>query len=104
MENKNLFLKTDEVTLLEVIAQLEKDLQMSGNGYQFSKATPEKLIEELSALLEQIDIQNKLSGLIYRIDINMDKLDTDNFYLDLSQTIWNRCFQKVWFRKNWKNE
>lgn len=101
MDDKPVFLNSDKVTLLEVIEQVEKDLQMSGNAYQFHETTPLSLIQELSSVLEKVEQQNKLSGLIYRIDINMDQLKTENFYQDLSQTIWNRCFQKVWFRKNW---
>ena len=95
------FLKGDEPTLAEVIAQLERDLEMSGNTYRFKKSQAEDLITELADELKLIESKGQLSSLVYRVDINMNKVDLEQFHLSLSVLIWNRCLQKVWFRKNY---
>lgn len=95
-------LQGDEPTLLEVITQLERDMAMSGNAYQFKNTQASLLITELAEELDRIDRRGQLNGLVYRVDINMNKVDHKQFHHSLSILIWNRCLQKVWFRKNYE--
>jgi len=94
-------LKGDEPTLADVIKQLERDLEMSGNAFQFKKKEVHALIEELEKELTEIEKRGLLNSLVYRVDINMEKVDMKQFHYSLSVLIWNRCLQKVWFRKNY---
>lgn len=92
-----------EVDLEELIAQLEKDLEMSGNAYQFSSKDANELVKELSEELASIDTKRGLDSLFYRIDINPSRFSfAMNDYLQLSLKIWDRTFKKVWTRKNYK--
>ena len=91
-----------EVDLIDVVNQLEKDIQSSGESYSFKSVQPDELIDELASFLGKIDRGSRLSNLLYRIDVNITKMQVnDSYYLALSKMIWNRVFQKVWFRKNY---
>lgn len=90
-----------EIDLIDVINQLEKDIQSSGEYYSFSSDNAASLIAELAHFLQKIDSGKRILNLLYRIDVNANKIDAnDHYYLSLSKAIWNRVFQKVWFRKN----
>ncbi len=90
------------VDLEELIYQLEKDLEMSGNKFVFNKKTPDELVVELKKILEKIDGLGSMQSLLNRIDLNIQKLAIgEDFYFSLSQFIWHRILQKVWIRKNY---
>ncbi|NNJ55191.1 MAG: hypothetical protein HKP14_03635 [Bacteroidia bacterium] len=96
------FESIQEVDLIDVVNQLEKDIQSSGERYEFTSETPENLISELSDYLKKVDKGTRLSNLLYRIDVNTAYMDPKQpYYVSLSRVIWNRIFQKVWFRKNY---
>ncbi len=95
------FTQLDTPTLTEVINQLEKDLQMSGNAYSFQAESPQDLIGEFSIELKHIDSRNGLNSLIYRVDVKPERAAGGaDFYESLSILIWTRSLQKVWLRKN----
>ncbi len=96
------FESVQDVDLKDVINQLEKDIQSSGERYEFKSLTPANLIKELSDYLAKVDKGSRLNNLLYRIDVSMAKMDVKKpYYLALSNLVWNRVFQKVWFRKNY---
>ncbi|PCJ62787.1 MAG: hypothetical protein COA58_16625 [Bacteroidetes bacterium] len=101
--NDNPFLTSNKTTLIEVIAQMEKELQMSGENHVFKNEGAEKLILELSSFLKTMDTGSRVENLLYRVDVNLSKLD-DNLphYEALATLLWNRVFQKVWFRNQFK--
>lgn len=89
------------IQLEELVVQLEKDLRHSGEIYEFKKLNAEGLSEELTSLLSKLDRGSRLENILYRVDVNLNKIDTRlPHYQGLSRLIWNRIFQKVWFRKN----
>ncbi len=99
------FTNNNKIPLVEVIAQMEKEIQMSGEQYTFGRDTPLNLIAELSIFLKQIDSGTRIDNLFYRIDINPAKKDDKlTYYKALATLAWNRVFQKVWFRKSFKTE
>ena len=99
------FTNNNKIPLVEVITQMEKEIQMSGEQYAFGSDTPLNLIAELSTFLKQIDSSTRIDNLFYRIDINPAKKDDKlPYYEALAILAWNRVFQKVWFRKSFKTE
>ena len=99
------FTNNNKIPLVEVIAQMEKEIQMSGEQYTFGGDTPLNLIAELSTFLKQIDSGTRIDNLFYRIDINPAKKgDKLPYYEALATLAWNRVFQKVWFRESFKTE
>ena len=97
------FTNNNKIPLVEVIAQMEKEIQMSGEQYTFGSDTPLNLIAELSTFLKQIDSSTRVDNLFYSIDINPAKKDDKlPYYKALAALAWNRVFQKVWFRENFK--
>jgi len=99
-KNQIQFSTANESLLKEVVLQLEKDLEMSGNKHVFINAAPKGLVIELKMVLESIDQLGKMQSLLYRIDLNVNKLQIgEDFYQSLSLFVWDRILQKVWFRK-----
>ena len=97
------FTNNNEIPIEEVIAQMEKEIQMSGEQHTFECNQPGSLVTELSALLKQIDKGARIDNLFYRIDVNPAKKDNKLPYYDaLALLAWNRVFKKVWFRKEFK--
>jgi len=95
-----LFANANESLLKEVVLQMEKDLEMSGNKHQFISSNPAELIIELKKVLAVIDNIGKMQSLLYRIDLNINKMEIgEDFYHSLSLFVWDRILQKVWFRK-----
>ena len=93
------------IPIADVVAQMEKEIQMSGEQKTFNSDNPTQLITALAAFLKQIDSGTRVQNLFYRIDINPAKKD-DNlpYYEALATLAWNRVFQKVWFRREFKTE
>ena len=91
------------IPIADVVAQMEKEIQMSGKQKTFNSDNPTQLITALAAFLKQIDSGTRIQNLFYRIDINPAKKD-DNlpYYEALATLAWNRVFQKVWFRREFK--
>lgn len=82
---------------------MEKEIQMSGEQYTFTQHDPEQLIVELTKFLQEIDSGTRVENLFYRIDINPAKKDIQlPYYKGLATLAWNRVFQKVWFRREFK--
>ena len=97
------FANNNEIPLEEVITQMEKEIQMSGEQYTFSCKQAGSLVKELSLFLKQIDCGNRVENLFYRIDIDPTKKDRNiPHYESLSTLAWNRVFRKVWFRREFK--
>jgi len=97
------FTSNNEIPLEQVIAQMEKELAMSGEEHIFASKNPSSLIRELSTVLKKIDKGTRITNLFYRIDVNPIKANAELPYYDgLSALAWNRVFQKVWFRTNFK--
>ncbi len=97
------FTEANDIPIEEVIIQMEKELQMSGEQHTFMADLPESLIAELAALLTKIDRGTRVQNLFYRIDINPAKANSKMpHYEGLAAFAWNRVFQKVWFRRNFK--
>jgi hypothetical protein len=99
------FTTNNEIPISDVVAQMEKEIQMSGEQYSFVSDRPVQLINELAAFLQQIDRGTRIENLLYRIDISPAKKDEKlPYYEGLAILAWNRVFQKVWFRLNFKTE
>jgi hypothetical protein len=99
------FTTNNDIPIEEVIAQMEKEFQMSGEQYSFKHTMPGNLVDELAQLLSCIDIGTRVANLFYRIDINPAKATKHlPHYEALAVLAWNRVFQKVWFRRNFKTE
>jgi hypothetical protein len=99
------FLLNNEIPLTDVIAQMEKEIQMSGEQYAFSSKEPTLLICEMAFYLKSIDTGARVANLFYRIDIDPTSKNVKlPYYEALAKLAWNRVFQKVWFRKNFKTE
>jgi hypothetical protein len=97
------FASNNEIPLEEVIAQMEKELAMSGEEHIFASKNPSMLVLELSKVLKHIDKGTRITNLFYRIDVNPSKVNMQLSYYDgLATLAWNRVFQKVWFRTNFK--
>jgi hypothetical protein len=95
------FSTNNDIPIEEVIAQMEKELQMSGEYYVFTSADPPLLIRELADYLSNIKTSYGIANLFYRIDVSTKKADPSlPTYEALSLLAWNRVFQKVWFRRN----
>lgn len=74
---------------------MEKDLAMTGVGYEFqSIEDAQALILELAKWLRSVDNRNLLAALLYRIDVKVE-LGSQTDYVDISQMAWNRVLQKV---------
>ncbi len=92
-----------EILIEEVIEQLEKDIHSAGEHYTFKSIKTEELVNELEKYLSKIDLGQRLDNLLYRIDVDLKKIDPKlSHYNALSIAIWNREFQKVWIRKTFK--
>lgn len=97
------FASNNSIPIEEVITQMEKELSMSGEGKAFEHTTADQLITELSLHLKKIDTGTRIDNLFYRIDVHPSKINTQLAYYEaLAVLAWNRVFQKVWFRKNFK--
>ncbi|MEY2924532.1 MAG: hypothetical protein RLZZ337_1080 [Bacteroidota bacterium] len=97
------FASNNDIPINEVISQMEKELEMSGEHHHFVANEPLRLIDELMRFLKQIDTGTRLANLFYRIDVNPAKANEKlSHYEGLAVLAWNRVFQKVWFRKNYK--
>jgi hypothetical protein len=96
------FSTNNDIPIEDVIAQMEKELQMSGEYYVFTTKEPLSLIAELADYMSTITTSYGIANLFYRIDVNPSKADTNlPKYRALSLLAWNRVFQKVWFRRNY---
>lgn len=97
------FANNNEIPIHEVILQMEKELSMSGESLNFKSKVADELITELTHHLKKIDTGTRIANLFYRIDIHPSKIDNQlPYYQALAVLAWNRVFQKVWFRKNFK--
>lgn len=97
--------KSNQEELNEIIAQMEKELNMAGEKYTFKSDQAESLIIELSEFLNQLNNNRKVKNILYRIDVEgaRTNLDSGNFH-SLSLAMWDRVFKKVWFRKRYKGD
>ena len=91
----------------EVIAQMEKEIYSSGvplkHYIKTISTSPHDLIADLAKFIKLIDSGTQVQNLFYRIDINPAKKDGKRQYYEALATLaWNRVFQKVWFRRNFK--
>tara|TARA_B110000967_G_scaffold18783_2_gene17607 strand:- start:2734 stop:3018 length:285 start_codon:yes stop_codon:yes gene_type:complete len=91
----------------EVIAQMEKEIYSSGvplkHYIKTISTSPRDLIADLAKFIKLIDSGTQVQNLFYRIDINPAKKDGKlQYYEALATLAWNRVFQKVWFRRNFK--
>jgi len=91
----------------EVVAQMEKEIYSSGVPLEHYTKTistnPHDLIANLATFIKLIDSGTHVQNLFYRVDINPAKKDEKlPYYKALATLAWNRVFQKVWFRKNFK--
>jgi hypothetical protein len=102
--NNNIdFSSNTELPLEDLIAQMEKELQMSGENYTFRSFTASELIDELAYYMDDMQSCARISNLLYRIDVNPAKADPKlPYYTALSILSWNRVFKKVWFRRKFK--
>jgi hypothetical protein len=101
------FTTNNEVPMSEVIAQMEKEIYSSGVPLKHYTKTistsPHDLIADLAKFIKLIDSGTQVQNLFYRIDINPAKKDGKlQYYEALATLAWNRVFQKVWFRRNFK--
>ena len=97
------FSNNNEIPIEEVITQMEKEIQMSGEQHTFESVQAEPLVKELSTFLKQIDTGTRVDNLFYRIDLNPAKKDNNlPYYEALAILAWNRVFKKVWFRSSFK--
>jgi len=97
------FASNNEIPLEEVVVQMEKEIQMSGEQYFFKGINTDSLLDELATFLKQIDTGTRVDNLCYRIDINPTKKDSQlPYYKALALLAWNRVFKKVWFRNSFK--
>lgn len=86
---------------LEIVTQqMEKDLALSGLTYSLSSNNPENLIKELAELLKHTDMSTT-KNILYRVDVVTDILGSEKNYDLISEKLWNRVLQKVWFRLNY---
>jgi hypothetical protein len=96
------FSTNNDIPIEDVIAQMEKELQMSGEYYVFTSAEPPLLIQELATYLNSIKTSYGIANSFYRIDVSTKKANPElQTYEALSLLAWNRVFQKVWFRRNY---
>ncbi len=85
---------------LEIVTQqMEKDLALSGLTYNLSSCDPENLIKELAELLKHTDMSTT-KNILYGVDVVTDILGSEKNYDLISEKLWNRVLQKVWFRLN----
>lgn len=100
---KNFTTNTD-IALTDIIAQMEKELQMSGENHIFCATAPGSLINELADYLDGMQCGRRISNLFYRIDISPSKADAHlPYYTALSELAWNRVFKKVWVKKKYSS-
>jgi len=96
------FSTNNDIPIDDVIAQMGKELQMSGEYYVFTSAETPLLIQELATYLNSIKTSYGIANLFYRIDVSTKKANPElQTYEALSLLAWNRVFQKVWFRRNY---
>lgn len=101
--NKIDFSSNTELPLEDLIAQMEKELQMSGENYTFRTSTASELIDELADYIDDMQSGSRISNLLYRIDVNPAKADPKlPYYKALATLAWNRVFKKIWFRRKFK--
>jgi hypothetical protein len=82
---------------------MEKEIETSGERHSFSNTHIEKLIEDLSAFLAKIDRGTRLQNLLYRVDVDLQKVNPKlPHYEAVSVLLWNRVLQKIWFREQFK--
>lgn len=97
------FSSHNDIPIEEVVAQMEKELQMSGEKHVFTSESSEDLVNELSNVLKSMDSGSRISNLFYRIDVDIRKANSNiSTYRAYSILAWNRVFKKVWFRRNFK--
>ena len=81
---------------------MEKELQMCGEPHAFQAASPAALIQELASFFIGIKSTQRLSNIIYRIDINLKAKRVGLHETErVAELAWDRVFQKVWFRKKY---
>ena len=99
-DNKiDLYTCTDEL-LRDVIAQMEKDISLSGDSYSFISTTARDLIREMEAF---IGTTKRLSNLMYSADITFTQPpEHQDLNHHISVQIWNRILQKVLIRNTIK--
>lgn len=87
----------NEELLNEVVAQMEKDLAMTAIRHEFLNSEPIQLINSLAKVVSNADRDHRLADLLYRVDLKYEFKQKPD-YMDLSEKLWNRVTQKVWFR------
>ena len=92
------FQKADLGLLQEIVAQMEKDIALSGEQYTFEAEDIPGLIMELAQLCRRFDKGAQLENLLYRVDLK-PKFGSIPDYEVLANKLWDRSFQKVWFRR-----
>lgn len=92
----------DNDLLREVIAQMEKEFAMAGERLQFISKDALSLVKELAHWIKG---QNGIENLLYRVDVSLHKIESSLPYDEaLAIALWERVFQKVWFRKQFANK
>lgn len=82
---------------------MEKEIEMSGESFQFVSSEPSVLRADMSDFLISIDKGSRLQNLLYRVDVNTALINQNLPYYDsLALLLWNRVLQKVWFREQFK--
>lgn len=82
---------------------MEKDLASGGFNKSFNEPYEvESLILELAEDCITMDRAGLINNVLYRIDVSPKKVDFSDPE-HMASMMWNRVFQKVWFRKNFKN-
>ncbi len=98
------FTTNTEFALTDIIAQMEKELQMSGENHIFSATTPSSLIHELADYLDGMQSGVRISNLFYRIDVNPNEAKANlPYYNALAELAWNRVFKKIWIKKRYRS-
>ena len=85
----------DQQMLTLTIAQMEKDLALTGISYTFHSQEAKDLVHELAELVSK---NAKVINLAYRVDLPMRYVKNCNNSHELSGRLWDRVFKKVWTR------
>lgn len=89
-----------ENDLLEKVrTQMEKEIEMSRGYLLFKGHSADVLVQELATFIQGINSSSNIQNLLYRVDVNTKKISTDlPYHVSISKALWDRVFQKVWFR------
>ncbi len=102
-KNDKDFASNNEILINEIVAQMEKELQMCGEQHTFQTASPIALIQELASFFIELKSTQRLSNIVYRIDINLKAKGVGLHETErVAELAWDRVFQKVWFRKKYR--